>query len=65
MSLRVILRSKVKAQSRSRSESESELGIKLRRLDPKRSDLPMAKVRRPELMFVAKSSDELWVGVKG
>ena len=44
MSLRVILRSKVKAQSRSRSESESELGVKLRRLDPKRSDLPMAKV---------------------
>ncbi len=47
MSLRVILRSKVKAQSRSRSESESELGVKLRRLDPKRSDLPMAKVNPP------------------
>jgi len=47
MSLRVILRSKVKAESRSRSESESELGIKLRRLDPKRSDLHMAKVNPP------------------
>ncbi len=41
------MRSKVKAESRSRSESESELGIQLRRIDPKRSDLPMAKANLP------------------
>jgi len=41
------LRSKVKPERRSRSESESELGVELRRIDPKRGDLPMARVNPP------------------
>ena len=47
MSRRVILRSKVKPERRSRSESESEMGVQLRRIDPKRGDLPMARVNPP------------------
>jgi hypothetical protein len=45
MSLRVVRCSKVKAESRSRSESESEMGDELHRTDPKRGDLPMARVK--------------------
>ena len=45
MSLRVILRSKVKAESRSRSESESEMGDESLETDAKRGDLPMARVK--------------------
>ena len=31
---------------RSRSESESEMGDKLHLIDPKRGDLPMARMKR-------------------
>ena len=47
MSRRVRLRSKVKPERRSRSESESETGDELRGRDPKRGDLPMARVNPP------------------
>ena len=46
MSPRVILRSKVKDVAVwSRSESESEMGDKLRGMDPKLSELPMARMK--------------------
>ncbi len=44
MSRLVNLRSKVKRQA-SRSESESEMGVQLRGLDAKLSDLPLARVK--------------------
>ncbi len=45
MSPRVIQCSKVKVINRSRSESESEMGVELRGLDAKLSDLPLARVK--------------------
>ena len=45
MSLRVILRSKVKAESRSRSESESEQGVQSLGIDAKRDDLSLARMK--------------------
>ena len=44
MGLRVMVGGQVKPFRRSRSESESEMGAQLRRIDPKRGDLPMARV---------------------
>ena len=44
MSRLVILVSKVKRKA-SRSESESEWGVQSRIVDPKRDDLPMARVK--------------------
>ena len=47
MSLRVIVRSEVKAlKCRSRRETESEQGVKLRAVDPKLSDLSMSRLKR-------------------
>ena len=47
MSRRVTLRSEVKAlECRSRRETESEQGVQLRGVDPKPSDLAMARLKR-------------------
>ena len=46
MSLRVTVCSKVKDTLRSRSESKSEMGVKLYAVDPKLSDLSMARMKR-------------------
>ena len=46
MSLRVILRGEVKQQKLwSRRETESEMGVELRGVDPKLSDLLMARLK--------------------
>ena len=45
MSRRVIVSSKVKSFGRSRSESESEQGVQLLAIDPKPSELTMARVK--------------------
>lgn len=48
------------------------LGQKSKELDPKPSDLTMSRANlglkphwRPELVYVAKYWDDLWLGVKG
>ena len=42
----MLLRGEVNPVWGSRSESESEEGVESRGADPKRSDLPMARVKR-------------------
>ena len=54
-----------------RSESESEIWRLSRVLDPKRGDLPMARLSKGKTLWrteptrVENLGDELWVGVKG
>ena len=58
-------------KGRSRSESESEEGVESRGLDPKPSELSMARMKRgdpapwrSEPVSGAKGWDELWIEVK-